>query len=79
MTSAIDIDALERALTVARGNPKHRGWIEERLANGEDWQSVAISCVFELQRDTLDLMPWQAGQARGPRSRRKRLQKRIHR
>jgi hypothetical protein len=58
--NAIDRDALERAVEIARNDPAQRRRIDEKLANGEHWDDVAGRCAVWCQRDALDLMPWQS-------------------
>ena len=57
--NAIDKDALTRAFETARKIPRERKRIDGWLADGDDWETVARSCVGICQVDALDLMPWQ--------------------
>jgi hypothetical protein len=54
-----DRDALERAFAAARRDPVQRRRIDEWLAAGEAWESVAKSCAVLCQDANLRLMPWQ--------------------
>jgi hypothetical protein len=56
---AIDRDALERAFTTARKDPRQLKWTEERFAAGQDWESIAGSCASHCQFAVLHLLPWQ--------------------
>ena len=56
----IDRAALERAVEIARQDPAQRHRIDERLAEGENWERVAGRCAVNCQHDALDLMPWQS-------------------
>jgi hypothetical protein len=58
--NAIDRDALERAIEIARQDPAKRRRIDERLAEGENWERVAGRCAVWCQHDSLDLQPWQS-------------------
>jgi hypothetical protein len=54
-----DKAALARAIEIARKDPGERRRIDEKLANGEDWDDVAGRCACWCQHDALALMPWQ--------------------
>ncbi len=54
-----DRAALSGAFETARKAPERLKWIEERLAKGDAWESVAISCAYHCQFAVLDLKPWQ--------------------
>jgi hypothetical protein len=60
MMSAIDREALTRAIEIARKDRVEAKRIDERLANGDDWHVVAKSCAFYCQFTALHLAPWQA-------------------
>jgi hypothetical protein len=61
MMSAIDREALTRAIEIARKESRAEAKrIDERLANGDDWHDVARSCAYHCQIVALHLQPWQA-------------------
>ena len=56
----IDRAALERAVEICRAeNALQRARIDDPLAMGEDWNTVARSCSYRLQLEALQLAPWQ--------------------
>jgi hypothetical protein len=54
-----DRAALKAAMTMARKNPARARQLDAKLADGEDWQSVAASVSYSMQCETLKLRPWE--------------------
>jgi len=56
--SAVDIDALQRAIALMLKDRDHGEHIRDNLRD-EPWRDVAESCAFDVQCDRLALKPWQ--------------------
>jgi hypothetical protein len=58
--SAVDLDALRRALEQARkrGEDAQQD-IDNKLADGEAWTEVAEGCAYSEQIEALGLRPWE--------------------
>ncbi len=55
-----DMDALRRAVEIdCRHDPVRRRQVAAKLAAGEDWVSVARSCAYRCQIESMHLQPWE--------------------
>jgi hypothetical protein len=58
--TAIDRDALERAIQLCRSeSPRRAQQIDAQFSRGQSWAEIAKTCAFRLQLDALRCTPWQ--------------------
>jgi hypothetical protein len=57
--SAVDFEALTRAVKICQSDPATHLQIERKLTN-EIWRDVAEFCAYSCQMDSLHLAPWQS-------------------
>lgn len=62
MKRALDVDraALESCVKIARRDRERRKLIDDKLASGETWDSVAFSACYGVQFAALRLKPWES-------------------
>jgi hypothetical protein len=57
---AVDRDALERAMVLARREPDRAEQLDALLAQGDSWGSVARFAAYLCQCRTMHLKPWES-------------------